>query len=136
MARLETGEHVAWGAVTARALTAALVVATGAIHLYLYHLYFSAVPTIGRLFLVNFASSLVLGALILLRRGPWWGLIGAGFCLVTLGAFLVSVHWGLFGYRETLSGQWQERAAAVEVAGAVAGVVAALLAARQGHGAG
>lgn len=42
------------------------------------------------------------------------------FCLATLGAFLVSVHWGLFGYQETLRGAWQDRAAAVEVVGAIA----------------
>jgi hypothetical protein len=50
-----------------------------------------------------------------------------------LGAFLVSVHRGLFGYRETLHGTWQTRAAAVEVAGGVAGLVAATLSWRTGR---
>jgi hypothetical protein len=58
-----------------------------------------------------------------LVRGRWiWGLLGAGFCLGTLVAFLISVRWGLFGYRETLSGAWQQRAAAVEIAGTIAGL--------------
>lgn len=120
--------HVA--AVAAQFVTAALVVATGTIHFYLYHHYFSTVPTIGRLFLLNFVTSLVLGGVILVFRAPWWSLIGAGFCLATLGAFLVSVHWGLFGYQETLNGAWQQRAAAVEIAGTAVGVTAAILARR------
>jgi hypothetical protein len=106
--------------VAARVVAAALVIATGAIHLYLYQDGFSSVPTIGRLFLANFVVAVVLGLAVLLR-GRWtWSLLGAGFCLGTLVAFLVSVHWGLFGYQETLSGAWQQRAAAVEIAGAVA----------------
>jgi hypothetical protein len=103
-------------------VAAALVVATGAIHLYLYRDGFSSVPTIGRLFLANFVVAVVVGLAVLVR-GRWiWGLLGAGFCLGTLVAFLISVRWGLFGYRETLSGAWQQRAAAVEIAGTIAGL--------------
>lgn len=116
--------------VAARAVAAVLVIATGAIHLYLYRDGFSAVPTIGRLFLANFAVGVVLGLAILLRGRPIFGLLGAGYCLGTLCAFLVSVHWGLFGYQETLSGAWQERAAVVEVAGAIACLVVAVWALR------
>jgi hypothetical protein len=106
--------------VAARVVAAALVIATGAIHLYLYQDGFSSIPTIGPLFLANVAAAVVLGLAVLVR-GRWiWSLLGAGFCLGTLGAFLVSVHWGLFGYQETLSGAWQQRAAAFEIAGAIA----------------
>jgi hypothetical protein len=106
--------------VALRAVGAVLVAATGAIHLYLYRDGFSSVPTIGPLFLTNFVVAVALGLGILVRGRASWSLLGAGFCLGTLVAFLVSVHWGLFGYRETLSGAWQERAAVVEVAGAIA----------------
>jgi hypothetical protein len=111
---------------------AVLVVATGAIHLYLYRDGFSSVPTIGGLFLTNFVVAVVLGLAILLRGRAFWSLLGAGFCLGTLVAFIVSVHWGLFGYQETLTGAWQERAVVVEVAGAVvcAGLTVTLL---RGH---
>jgi urea transporter len=108
-----------------RAAAALLVVATGAIHLYLYQDYFSSVATIGRLFMANFATGLIIGILILRGRRRLWAAAGAAFCLLTLGAFLVSVHWGLFGYNESLAGPWQERAAAVEVAGASACALAA-----------
>jgi len=112
--------------VAARAVAAGLVAATGAIHLYLYRDGFSAVPTIGRLFLANFVVGVVLGLAVLLRGRVGWSLLGAGFCLATLAGFVISVHWGLFGYRETLSGAWQERAAVVEIAGAIACAIVAV----------
>ncbi len=114
-------------AIAARLAAAGLVIATGAIHLYLYQSFMSQVPTVGRLFLANFVAALVLGGLIVVRPRALWSALGAAFCLGTLGAFLVSVHWGLFGYQETLRGAWQERAAGVELAGAVAGSAAAAL---------
>ena len=111
--------------VAARVVAAALVIATGAIHLYLYQDGFSSIPTIGPLFLANFVVAVVVGLAVLVG-GRWIpALLGAGFCLGTLAAFLVSVHWGLFGYQETLSGAWQQRAAAVEIAGAIACLVVA-----------
>jgi hypothetical protein len=103
-----------------RVAAAGLVIATGAIHLYLYQDYFSSVPTIGRLFVANFVTAIVLGGVVLLRPRLLWAALGAAFCLATLAAFLISVHWGLFGYRETLRGAWQERAAVVEILGAIA----------------
>jgi hypothetical protein len=105
---------------TLRVTAAGLVIATGAIHLYLYRDYFSNVPTIGRLFLANFVTAIVLGAVVLLRPRLLWAALGSAFCLATLAGFLISVHWGLFGYQETLRGAWQERAAAVEIVGAIA----------------
>jgi hypothetical protein len=122
--------------VALRAVAAVLVAATGAIHLYLYQDGFSSVPTIGRLFLANFVVAVALGLAILVRGRALWSLLGAGFCLGTLAGFLVSVHWGLFGYQETLSGAWQERAAVVEVAGAIACALAAVLWLRLGRGRG
>jgi hypothetical protein len=102
-----------------RATAALLVAATGVIHLYLYQDYFSTVATIGPLFLLNFVTGIAVGALILWSRGQLWPVAGGAFCLVTLGAFLISVHWGLFGFHETLSGAWQERAAVIEAAGVI-----------------
>ena len=115
------------GSTIARLTAAGLVIATGAIHLYLYHDYFSRVATIGPLFLANFGAGLVLGVLMVGDRRRPWPVLGAVFCLGTLAAFLVSVQWGLFGYHETLRGAWQYRAAAVEIAGTVACGLAAWL---------
>ena len=87
-------------------------------------------PTIGPLFLANFVAGVVLALAVLLRGPAAWSILGAGFCLATLAGFLISVHWGLFGYRETLSGAWQERAAVVEIAGAIVCAIVAVWALR------
>jgi hypothetical protein len=115
-----------WGMRALRAVGAALVIATGAIHLYLYQDSYSGVPTIGRLFVANFAVGLVLGLVILATARRVWPVLGAAFCLGTLAAFLISVQWGLFGFQETLRGAWQERAAVVEIAGGLVNAAAAL----------
>jgi hypothetical protein len=120
-------------ALAARVIGAALVIATGAIHLYLYNSGYSSVPTIGHLFVANFVAAVVIGLLVLFRGERLWPLIGAAFCAGTLGAFLWSVEWGLFGFQEHLHGTWQGRAAIVEVAGIVVCLAALALTQRAGQ---
>jgi len=112
----------------ARWATALLVATAGAIHLYLYFDYFHRVHVIGVLFLVNAAVGLVIGTVLLARRDGLVLLGAGGYAVGTLAGFVVSTRWGLFGYRETFWGSWQEAAGGVELAAAV--LVAALLAAR------
>lgn len=102
------------------AVAAALIAATGLVHLYLYFDFFHRVHVIGPLFLANCAAGLAIAAGLLLR--PGWAVAAAGavFCTATLGAFVLSVRVGLFGYHESLTGRWQETAAAVELAGLAA----------------
>jgi len=109
--------------------TALLVAAAGAIHLYLYFDYFHRVHVVGVLFLVNAAAGLVLGAALLARRDLPVVLAAGGYAIGTLAAFAISTRWGLFGYRETFWGSWQEAAAGIELTAAV--LVAALLAVRR-----
>jgi hypothetical protein len=109
--------------------TALLVAAAGAIHLYLYFDYFHRVHVVGVLFLVNAAAGLVLGAALLPRRDLPVVLAAGGYAIGTLAAFVISTRWGLFGYRETFWGSWQEAAAGIELTAAV--LVAALLAVRR-----
>ena len=106
------------------AIAAAPVAATGLIHLYLYFDYFHRVHTVSALFLANCATGLAIAAAMLLRPGWVAAAAGAAFCTATLAAFLVSVRFGLFGYHESLTGNWQEIAAAIELAG-VAGCLTA-----------
>ena len=114
-----------------RVLAAACVSAVGAVHLYLYEDGFSAVPTIGRLFLANAIAAACIALVLLVDRRRWiWSALAAAYCIATLGSFLWSVQFGLFGYQETLRGAWQERAAVIEIAGAVLSMAAAILAAR------
>lgn len=103
---------------------ALLVVAAGAIHLYLYFDYFHRVHVIGVLFLVNAAAGLVIGAVLLARRDLLVLLSAFGYVVGTLAGFVVSTRWGLFGYHETFWGSWQETAGGIEFAAAV---LAALL---------
>lgn len=110
---------------SAAQISLALLVATaGAIHLYLYFDYFHLVHVVGALFLVNAAVGLAAGAVLLLRRDRLAVLVAGGYAVGTLAAFAVSTRWGLFGYRETFWGSWQEAAGAVELA---ATLLAALL---------
>jgi len=116
----------------ARWATALLVAAAGAIHLYLYFDYFHRVHVVGVLFLVNAAAGLVLGAALLARRELPLLLAAAGYAIGTLVAFAVSTRWGLFGYRETFWGSWQEAAGGVELTAAALALV--LLAGRRSGG--
>lgn len=116
----------AGGAVAAQGAAALLVAAAGAIHLYLWFDYFHRVHVVGALFLANAAAGLALGAVLLARRDVRVLLAAGGYAAGTLVAFAVSTRWGLFGYRETFWGSWQEAAGGVELAAMV--LVALLLA--------
>src|SRR5438132_4863491 len=90
--------------------TALLVAAAGAIHLYLWFDYFHRVHVVGALFLLNAAAGLALGAALLARRNVLVLLLAGGYAVGTLVAFAISTRWGLYGYRETFWGSWQEAA--------------------------
>ena len=116
----------AGGVVAAQGAAALLVAAAGAIHLYLWFDYFHRVHVVGALFLVNAAVGLVLGAALLASRDVRVLLAAGGYAAGTMVAFVVSTRWGLFGYRETFWGSWQEAAGGVELTATV--LVALLLA--------
>lgn len=97
---------------------ALLVLAAGAIHLYLYFDYFHRVHVIGALFLVNAAAGLLIGAALLVRRDRLLLLAAFGYAVGTLAGFVVSTRWGLFGYHESFWGSWQEAAGGIELAAA------------------
>jgi hypothetical protein len=109
------------GLLAAQAATSLLVAAAGAIHLYLWFDYFHRVHVVGALFLVNAAAGLAIGAVLLARRNVLVVLVAGGYAIGTLVGFVISTRWGLFGYRETFWGSWQEAAGGVELA-AVASV--------------
>src|ERR671930_616031 len=95
-----------------RALGAFAVLAVGAVHLQQYLELYSAIPTIGTLFVLNFAAAAVIGLALLapLERlaGRRWG--GAAVAVVALAAigqaatsfaFLaIAEHTPLFGFME------------------------------------
>jgi len=79
---------------------AALLIASGAIHLDLYLTGYNSIPTIGWLFLLQVISAFALAIAI-----PATGLrlayaAGAAFAIGTLGGYLLSLKIGLFGFTE------------------------------------
>jgi predicted lipoprotein with Yx(FWY)xxD motif len=96
---------------------AGLLIATGAIHLDLYETGYRSIPTIGWLFLLQViaAFALALAVLVTIRAViafPLAAAAGALFALATLGGYLLSLRFGLFGFREVRT-----------TAGIVAGVI-------------
>ena len=90
---------------------AGLLIATGAIHLDLYLTGYNTIPTIDWLFLLQVISAFALG-LLALTGNRLIAAAGALFCLGTLGGYLLSIWFGLFGFREVRT-----------TAGIVAGVI-------------
>ena len=87
---------------------AALLVASGAIHLDLYVTGYRTIPTIGPLFLLQVIAAFALAVAILVT-GSWLAAAaGAAFAISTLGGYLLSLWVGLFGFTEvrTTAGIW------------------------------
>jgi predicted lipoprotein with Yx(FWY)xxD motif len=83
-----------------RVTGAGLLIATAAIHLDLYLTGYRTIPTIGWLFLLQIIAGFALGGLVLVTGSRLVAALGAGFALSTLGGYLLSVQFGLFGFRE------------------------------------
>src|SRR5580700_3879015 len=98
-----------------RVTGAGLLIATAAIHLDLYLTGYRTIPTIGWLFLLQVIAAFALGALVLVTGSRLVAALGAGFALSTLGGYLLTVQFGLFGYREVRT-----------TAGIVAGIIEVL----------
>jgi predicted lipoprotein with Yx(FWY)xxD motif len=98
-----------------RVAGAGLLIATAAIHLDLYLTGYRTIPTIGWLFLLQVIAAFALGALVLVTGSRLAAALGAGFALSTLGGYLLTVQFGLFGYREVRT-----------TAGIVAGIIEVL----------
>ena len=91
---------------------AALLVASGAIHLDLYLTGYRTIPTIGPLFLLQVIAAFVLAAAILVTGNWLVAAVGAGFAVSVLGGYLLSLWVGLFGFTEVRT-----------TAGIVAGII-------------
>jgi len=83
-----------------RVAGAALLAATGAIHLDLYLTGYRSIPTIGWLFLLQVITALGLAVAVLATASRLLAAAGAGFALATLGGYLLSIWVGLFGFNE------------------------------------
>src|SRR5215469_2359139 len=77
-----------------------LLWAAAAMHLDLYLTGYRTIPTIGPLFLFQIVVAFALGGLLLVTPSRLAAAAGAGFALSTLGGYLLTVQFGLFGFRE------------------------------------
>jgi len=91
---------------------AALLVASGAIHLDLYLTGYRTIPTIGPLFLLQMIAAFALAVAIPVTGSALVAAAGAVFAISTLGGYLLSLWVGLFGFTEVRT-----------TAGIVAGII-------------
>ena len=84
----------------------ALLAWIGYIHLHLWLEGYRHIPTNGPLFLVDAVAGFVLAAVVLAWPRPLAGLLAAGYTAATLGALLISLSVGLFGFQESISASY------------------------------
>ncbi len=106
---------------------AALILVSGIIHLHLWATGYKNIPKVGPLFLVQGIAAIVLFVAISLIRRVFIAVLGALFAAGTLGGLLVSVHFGLFGYREVMSAPWATTSLVIEAAAVVLLVIGSVL---------
>jgi hypothetical protein len=105
-----TASRVAW--LGARVVGALAVLAVGAVHLQQYEMLYSEIPTIGTLFILNFAGATVIGLGLLAPLeqllGPRWGgaavgllaLAGVGLAATAFVFLAIAEQTPLFGFME------------------------------------
>ena len=79
---------------------ALLLAVSACIHLDLYLTGYRSIPTIGWLFLLQVIVAFVLAIAVLVTHSWLAAAASAGFALSTLGAYLLAVWGGLFGFKE------------------------------------
>jgi hypothetical protein len=107
-------------ALVLRAACAGLLIWVAAIHLHLWTEGYRDIPTVGPLFLADAVGGFVLAAVLLVWRRPLAGLLGAGFMISTLGGLIISLNFGLFGFRESSGASFVTETIILESVGAVA----------------
>jgi len=91
---------VGWLELRLRVAGATLLAGSASIHLYLYLTGYRSIPTIGWLFLVQFTVGYILTAAVLVTHSRVAAAASAAFALSTIGAYLLAVWIGLFGFKE------------------------------------
>ena len=81
---------------------AVLVLLSGLVHLKLYGNY-QGIPVIGPLFLTQGIVGVLLAVALGVFRRLWLILGAAAFCVATAAGLLISVNFGLFGFRDSLT---------------------------------
>jgi hypothetical protein len=90
-------------ATVVRIASVGLVAAIGVIHLHLWQQGYRDIPTIGPLFLLDGFAGLALAVALLLWPRLLIGILALGYSVSGLGALLLSINVGLFGFQEFTS---------------------------------
>jgi len=113
-------QHAAGGitrraaALLLRLACAALLAWIGNIHLHLWAEGYRQIPTDGPLFLLDAVAGFALAAALLAWPRPLTGLLTLGYTAATLGALLISLSVGLFGFKESISASYVTQSLAIE----------------------
>jgi hypothetical protein len=92
----------------------ALLAWIGYIHLHLWQEGYRQIPTDGPMFLLDAVAGFGLAAVLLVWPRPLAGLLAAGYTAATLGALIISLTVGLFGFRESISASFVTQSLIVE----------------------
>jgi hypothetical protein len=107
---------------------AGCAVYSGYIHLYLWGRQpypYSAIPTIGPLFLIQGIAAIVIGLLVVISRRLFAVLLGAGLLVVSVAALVIDVEVGMFGFQDSWSVPYATSTLYEEIVGAALLVIAA-----------
>jgi hypothetical protein len=107
------GGHWA-AALLLRLACAALLAWIGYIHLHLWLEGYRQIPTDGPLFLLDAVAGFLLAATLLAWPRPLAGLIAAGYAIADIGALLISLTVGLFGFRESIQASFVTESLVIE----------------------
>jgi hypothetical protein len=103
-----------------RLVCAGLLIWVAVIHLHLWTEGYRDIPTVGPLFFADAVGGFFLAAVLLVWPRPLAGLLGAGFMISTLGGLIVSLNFGLFGFRESTQASFVIETIILESVGALA----------------
>ncbi|HEX4288785.1 MAG TPA: hypothetical protein VH021_07715 [Trebonia sp.] len=107
---------------------AGLAIYSGYIHLDLWGRQpypYSAIPTIGPLFLVQGIAAILIGLLVIISRQLYAVLLGAGLMVVSVAALVIDVEVGMFGFQDSWSVPYATSTLYWEIVGAVVLLIAA-----------
>ena len=107
-----TGRRAA--ALLLRLACAALLAWIGYIHLHLWLEGYRQIPTDGPLFLADAVAGFALAAALLAWPRPLAGLAAAGYIASDIGALLISLTVGLFGFKESISAAYVVQTLTIE----------------------
>ena len=102
---------------------------SGYIHLQLWGRQpypYSAIPTIGPLFLLQGIVGILLGVLLVVARRLFAVLLAAGFLVVSAVALIIDVEVGMFGFQDSWSVPYATSTLYWEIVGAVLLLIAAV----------